>query len=77
MRMIVKNRYKLKKIWYNNKRGKKILKIYFDSCIYNRPYDDQTQAIIQNETNAIIDIINSVKTNRFVIYGSLAVEMEI
>ncbi|MCL2859818.1 MAG: hypothetical protein FWF46_04530 [Oscillospiraceae bacterium] len=53
------------------------MKIYFDSCIYNRPYDDQTQAIIQNETNAIIDIINSVKTNRFVIYGSLAVEMEI
>ena len=53
------------------------MKIYFDSCIYNRPYDDQTQAKIQNETNAIMDIINAIEDNNYIIYSSLAVEMEI
>ena len=53
------------------------MKIYFDACIYNRPYDDQTQAKIQNETNAIMDIINAIEDNKYVIYSSLAVEMEI
>lgn len=54
-----------------------MLKIYFDSCIYNRPYDDQTQAKIQNETNAIVDIINAVQEKKYVVYSSLIVEMEI
>jgi len=53
------------------------LKIYFDSCIYNRPYDDQTQSKIQNETNAIMDIINSINNNKYIIYSSLAVELEL
>ena len=52
-------------------------KIYFDSCIYNRPYDDQTQAKIQNETNAIMDIVNAIEKNKYEVYSSLAVEMEI
>jgi len=54
-----------------------MLKIYFDSCIYNRPFDNQTQAKIQNETNAIMDIINAIKENKYIIYSSLVVEMEI
>ena len=53
-----------------------MLKIYFDSCIYNRPYDDQTQAKIQNETNAIMDIINAVEKNQYEVYSSLIVENE-
>ena len=57
--------------------GEKILKIYFDSCIYNRPFDDQTQSKIQNETNAIMDIINAINENNYIVYSSLAVEMEI
>ena len=54
-----------------------MLKIYLDSCIYNRPFDDQKQSIIQNETNAIMDIINATEKNKYIIYSSLAVEMEI
>ena len=57
--------------------GDEMLKIYFDSCIYNRPYDDQTQAKIQNEANAIMDIVNAVEEKKYAVYSSLAVEMEI
>ena len=53
------------------------MKLYFDSCIYNRPFDDQTQAKIQNETNAIMDIVNAIKESNYKVYSSLAVEMEI
>jgi len=60
-----------------SKDGNYKIKLYFDSCIYNRPFDDQTQAKIQNETNAIVDIINAIEENKYVIYSSLAVEMEI
>ena len=53
-----------------------MLKIYFDNCCYNRPYDDQTQAKIQMETNAIMDIINYSKENNCLIYSSAIVELE-
>jgi hypothetical protein len=36
----------------------KILRIYFDSCCYGRPRDDQTQPTIETETIAIGGIIN-------------------
>jgi predicted nucleic acid-binding protein len=54
-----------------------MVKIYFDSCIYNRPFDDQTQSIIQNETNAIIDIINYLHKNNIYIYSSAIVKLEL
>ncbi|MCL2100360.1 MAG: hypothetical protein FWH22_01450 [Fibromonadales bacterium] len=34
------------------------MKIYLDSCCYNRPFDDQSQDIIALESNAILSIIN-------------------
>ena len=54
-----------------------MFKLYFDSCVYNRPFDDQTQSIIQNETNAIIDIINYSQQNNICIYSSLIVKLEL
>ncbi|MCL2312760.1 MAG: PIN domain-containing protein [Firmicutes bacterium] len=54
-----------------------MIKLYFDSCIYNRPFDDQTQSIIQNETNAIIDIINYTQQNNICIYSSAIVKLEL
>ncbi|MCL2322540.1 MAG: PIN domain-containing protein [Oscillospiraceae bacterium] len=53
-----------------------MLKIYLDNCCYNRPFDDQTQAKIIQETNAIIDIINYAKTENIKIYTSSLVEFE-
>lgn len=53
-----------------------MLKIYLDSCCYNRPFDDQTQAKIVQETNAIIDIINYTITKNVKIYTSSLVEYE-
>ncbi len=34
-------------------------KIYFDTCIFSRPFDDQTQTRIKNESEAILRIILS------------------
>ena len=53
-----------------------MLKVYFDNCCYNRPYDNQTQAKIQQETNAIMDIINYAREGKCSIYSSAIVELE-
>ena len=70
----------IRKIAYNifviRNRGNEMLKVYFDNCCYNRPYDDQTQAKIQMETNAIMDIIKYSEQNKCTIYSSVAVEFE-
>ena len=39
----------------------KILRIYFDNCCYNRPYDDQSQIRISLEAQAKIFIQNAVR----------------
>ena len=53
-----------------------MVKVYFDNCCYNRPYDDQTQAKVQMETNAIMDIIKYAEQDKCIIYSSIAVEFE-
>ncbi len=42
----------------------KILRIYFDNCCYNRPYDDQSQIRISLEAQAKIFIQNSIKLGK-------------
>ena len=49
------------------------MKIYLDNCCYNRPFDDQTQKRIFDETNAIFKIINS----NFFVLGSDVLILEI
>ena len=39
----------------------KILRIYFDNCCYNRPYDDQSQIRISLEAQAKIFIQNAIR----------------
>jgi predicted nucleic acid-binding protein len=53
------------------------MKLYFDSCCYNRPYDDQSQERIHLEGEAILAIINKREQNNNEIIGSLAVNVEI
>jgi predicted nucleic acid-binding protein len=47
------------------------MKIYLDSCCYNRPFDDQSQDIIALESSAILSIINKCySSENDVILGS-------
>ena len=36
------------------------MKIYLDTCIYCRPFDDQSQDRIEKETKAFIEILISI-----------------
>jgi hypothetical protein len=38
--------------------------VYFDTNIYSRLFDDQTQPKIQEETNACLEVIQAIKTKR-------------
>ena len=40
------------------------MRIYFDNCCYNRPYDDQTQIRISLEAQAKIFIQNAIKRDK-------------
>ena len=53
-----------------------MVKIYFDNCCYNRPFDEQFQSKIVQETNAIMDIINFAENGYAKIYTSSLVELE-
>ena len=53
------------------------MKIYFDSCCYNRPYDDRAQEKIHLEGEAILAIISRCKQNDYEIIGSPVLDLEI
>ena len=46
------------------------LKIYFDSCCFSRPFDDQNQIKIYNESESIISIIRIMRRNNYILFGS-------
>ncbi len=39
------------------------MRIYFDNCCFNRPYDDQSSLTIRLETEAKLDIQEKVRTD--------------
>ena len=39
------------------------MRVYLDMCCYNRPYDDQSQSKISNETKAKLAIQNLIKNS--------------
>ena len=51
--------------------------IYLDTNAYSRPFDDQTQADIQAEVNAFLDIIAEVKTGKLLLLGSDILDFEV
>ena len=55
----------------------RIMKLYFDNCCYNRPYDDQTQERIHLEGEAVLAIINKCNQNNDEIIGGPVVDLEI
>ena len=53
------------------------MKIYIDNCCYNRPFDDQRQPRIREETDAVAAIITRAETIGDIILGSDVLLFEI
>jgi hypothetical protein len=52
------------------------MKLYLDTCCYNRPYDDQTQERIHLEGEAVLAIVNKREQTNDEIIGSLVLDFE-
>ena len=46
------------------------MKVYFDNCCLNRPYDDLSDNIVRMECEAILSIIDICETGRWLYFGS-------
>jgi predicted nucleic acid-binding protein len=53
------------------------MRLYLDTCCYNRPYDDQTQERIHLEGEAVLAIINKREQADDEIIGSPVLDIEI
>jgi len=52
------------------------LRLYLDICVYNRPFDDQTQPRIAIETQIFIMLLAMISDGRFDLVNSFALEYE-
>jgi predicted nucleic acid-binding protein len=52
------------------------MKIYFDNCCIQRPFDDKSQIRIRIEAEAVISIIELIEENKIELVTSSIVEME-
>ena len=53
-----------------------MIKIYLDTNIYNRPFDDQSQVRIRLETIAIFSILQVIKDREFSLLWSFMIDYE-
>ena len=53
------------------------MKIYLDVCCLNRPFDDQTQARVRLEAQAVLAILDRVSEGKWEWVSSEAVDLEI
>ena len=53
------------------------MRIYLDTCCYNRPYDDQSQDRVHLESEAILSILHQSLSNGDTILGSDVLHLEI
>ena len=53
-----------------------MLKIYLDNCVFNRPFDDQSQIRIKLETEAKFYIQAQIKQHHVVLVWSYILELE-
>ncbi len=53
------------------------MRIYLDSCCYNRPFDDLNQEIIHVESETILNILSKTLEGTYEIVGSDALEYEL
>ncbi|MGV7224533.1 MAG: hypothetical protein ACQ9MH_23825 [Nitrospinales bacterium] len=52
------------------------MNVYLDLCVYNRPFDDQTQPRIMMETLGVIIIMALVSSGEIKTINSFALEYE-
>ena len=52
------------------------MKLYLDMCIYNRPFDDQSQPRIMIETQIFIILLEMIFQGHFKLINSFALEYE-
>ena len=53
------------------------MKLYFDVCCLNRPFDDQAQTRIRLESEATLSIMERAELYRWTIFGSDIIDFEI
>ena len=53
------------------------MKLYFDTCCYNRPFDDLSQERVRQESDAVLSIIARARLCNAGIFGSAALIGEI
>lgn len=56
------------------KKGK--VKVYLDTSVYNRPFDDQNQIRIRLETEAFLSILEKAISGSIIIIGSSVLAYE-
>ncbi|MFH1673553.1 MAG: hypothetical protein ABIF87_09060 [Pseudomonadota bacterium] len=52
------------------------MRLYLDMCVYNRPFDDQSQPRIMIETQIFIMLLAMISDGRFDLVNSFALEYE-
>lgn len=52
-------------------------RIYLDVCCWNRPFDDQSQARVHLEAEAVLEILAMIEQGRWRLITSEAVDLEI
>ena len=53
-----------------------MLKLYLDNCVFNRPFDDQSQIRIKLETEAKFYIQDQIKQRNVALVWSYILELE-
>lgn len=53
------------------------MKVYFDVCCLNRPFDDQSHDRIKLEADAILSMLNRCQIGEWTLIGSEVIDIEI
>ena len=52
------------------------MRVYLDNCVFNRPFDDQSQLRIKSETEAIVKILDHIKEASLELIWSSTIDHE-
>lgn len=54
------------------------MRLYFDCCCYNRPFDDLSQDRIHDESDAVLSLMNRCRASQYpTVLGSTILQMDI
>ena len=53
------------------------MRLYFDCCCYNRPFDDLSQDRIHDESDAVLSLMNRCRASQYhTVLGSTILQIE-